>query len=185
MGMFDTVYMASNDFDSLPFTEEMIKLGLKDNTRPFQTKCLENILAEYTIQNGKLYIKNWKDKEESNATFNSSNESRESYLEEVYHHGTVFVYNFIETEKYDCWIEFKLTFTRGQVEKCELEKFEATDNAERKIREKKYQEEDERQRKKWYNKYFFNTRIYRTVTRKISRAFISVGGFIAHIGYKI
>ncbi len=176
MGMFDTVYMASNDFDSLPFTEEMIKLGLKDNTRPFQTKCLENILAEYTIQNGKLYIKNWKDAE---------NETREYVLEEVYHHGTVFVYNFIETEKYDCWIEFKLTFTKGQLEKSELEKFEATDNAERKEREKMFREEDERQRKKWYNKYFFNTRIYRTVTRKISRAFISVGGFIAHIGYKI
>ncbi len=176
MGMFDTVYMASNDFDSLPFTEEMIKLGLKDNTRPFQTKCLENILAEYTIQSGKLYIKNWKDTE---------SETRESVLEEVYHHGTVFVYNFIETEKYDCWIEFKLTFTKGQLEKSELEKFEATDNAERKEREKMFREEDERQRKKWYNKYFFNTRIYRTVTRKISRAFISVGGFIAHIGYKI
>ena len=50
--MFDTINWA----DSLPFSSEMVELGLDKNSNSYQTKDLENALFEYMVQGGKLFL---------------------------------------------------------------------------------------------------------------------------------
>ena len=52
MGMFDTVSVS----DPLPFTEEMISLGLDINNHNWQTKDLHNAMEMYFIQGGELFV---------------------------------------------------------------------------------------------------------------------------------
>ena len=191
MGMFDNISCA----DALPYSEEMVALGLNVNNRSFQTKDLNNYLADYTIQGGKLYIKKYKTQKwiEGNSESNNPFEQigymkqEEPYLEQVLHHGEIFFYDYVDDvqDKWDCWVEFKAVFTNGTVERYELVKFEKTDNADRKAREKVFFERYRQEENAWYNKYFLRTSPVRYVRRKLSRALYDTGTFISSLSHKL
>lgn len=187
MGMFDNI----NVVDKLPYTEEMISLGLDINNSSFQTKDLINCMETYCIQGGKLFLQKFKVDEwvESGGVFDMGYVKREDpYLELINHHGEIYFYNFIPDVKgtYDCWVEFKAVFSNGNLDRFELVEFKKTDNAERKASEKKFLEEHERARKIWYNKYFLNTRPYRWFSHKVwYRSCNALGRFFHWLSYKL
>ena len=197
MGMYDTVTFAENDFNNLPYTEEMIALGLKDrNQYSFQTKDLVSCLDLFVIQNGRLFIQKWKEEEWVEAEKNSKKSKflprgylkrTGPYFVDQQHHGIVNIYDYISDvqDKYDCWVEFKLTFSEGNLIQTTLEKFEKEDNSDRKQREAELKQEQEIENNKLCNKYFFHTRLVRKVSRFLHRALYRVGTAITSLSYKL
>ena len=189
--MFDNINCA----DALPYSEEMIALGLNKNNRTFQTKDLDNCLETYDIQGGKLFIIRHKTQKWIEGNPNSDSpfkrlgylKQEDPYLEQVLYHGEIFFYDHINDVqgKWDCWVEFKAIFTNGIVEKYELVKFKKTDNTERKTREKAFLERYQQENNKWYNKYFLHTSLIRWVRRKLSRVLYEIGSSITNLSHKI
>lgn len=191
MGMFDNISVAH----VLPYNEEMKELGLDINKYTFQTKDLECGMDSYVIQNSKLYIRKYKeekwiagDPKAKSVMCRIGHMERENpYYEEVYHHGEIYFYEFVNDvkDKWDCWIEYKATFTKGDLMDIELFKFEKTDNGERKLREKQWQEKLNQERYLWYNKYFFHTSAYIWFSRKWYKACTKIAGFFNNIAFKL
>lgn len=191
MGMFDDISVA----EPLPYSDEMIALGLNINDRSFQTKDLDCVMAKYYIQSRKLFIEKYKKETYIEGNKNSKNifdrigylDRQEPYLEQVFYHGEIYFYDFIDNvnDKYDCWVEFKATFTKGNLEKIELFKFTKEENTERKERERIWKEKIEKEQSKWYNKFIFNTIIYRRASRFIGRIFYKFGDIMHQISYKL
>lgn len=160
MGMFDTVVVA----EKLPYTQEMIDLGLDKIFTDFQTKDLENSLSLYFIQNGKLYIEKYKETKwiegDKNASFFLDRIGRmerlEPYQEDTNFHGKIIFYDYeIDVaDKWDCWVEFEASFTNGLLNEIKLVKFDKKDNSERKAREEEFQQQEKKIMNAWYNKYF-------------------------------
>lgn len=151
--MFDTIVVA----EKLPFNQEMVDFGIDKKALDFQTKDLDNCLDLYFIQSGKLYIQKYK---KSGLSDEDSEEKSDPYQEEVNFHGEInfYTYEADATDSYDFWIEYKATFTHGNLEKIDLLKFDKIDNTENKRRIKFYAEEELKIRSRWYNKYLkFNT----------------------------
>lgn len=173
MGMFDTISVS----DQLPFSQEMIDLGLNKNDRNFQTKDFDSSMSEYCIQRGELFKKNYKSQKWVQGDPKAKScMDRIGYMErtgeswdKVDFHGVV---NFYDNQydvqgKWDCWIEFKAIFTNSKLEKIELFQFEKTDSQERKRRSEEWLKKSERERNLWRNKYFFDTMPFRWFKRKI------------------
>ncbi len=59
MGMFDTISISGD----LPFSQEMIDLGINKNNLSFQTKDLDCTMSHYFIQNGELFEEKYKTEE--------------------------------------------------------------------------------------------------------------------------
>ena len=166
MGMFDDLSVA----DSLPFSQEMKDLGLDKNTYVWQTKDLGSSMEYYTIQGGKLFVQKFKinkweegDPKAKNFMDRIGHLVREEpYMEEVFHHGEVYFYDFKQDvqDKWDCWIEFKATFTKGELSGIELVKFDKEDNSERLERDRKWREEFRKNENLWRNKYFLHTKAF-------------------------
>lgn len=144
--MFDNISVA----DKLPYSQEMIDLGLDKNNRDFQTKDLDCSLSEYCIQHGELFEKKYKNqrwikadpKGKSFADRAGRMERIDEYWDKVNFHGVVHFYNneYDVQDKWDCWIEFKAIFTDSRLDRIELFKFEKTDNQGRKEQSKKWGE---------------------------------------------
>ena len=195
MGMFDNISVA----DTLPYSEEMKELGLDINNYQFQTKDLDQCLANYFIQNNKLYIEKYKVSEWVEGDKDSKNlfdrigriKQEDPYLEEVSYHGDIYFYDFRNSvkDKWDCWIEFKAQFTNGVVEKYELVGFRKTDNAERLQREKEWNEKLLEQANNPFNKYFFHTRLIRWFANRVwYRGFYALGSFfhkVSHLSFSV
>lgn len=192
MGMFDNISVS----DQLPYSEEMIALGLNKNVWVFQTKDLENTMDSYFIQEGKLFKQCFKTE-----TWVGGNEKAKDWLDRlghlerndpfllpVLHHGEIYFYEFVTDvqDKYDCWIEFKAIFTEGILNKIELVKFTKEENTERKQRETEWEEERKRKESIWYNKYFLYTRPYRWFAFKIwYKTFNRLGNFFLNLSHKL
>jgi len=191
MGMFDDISVA----ESLPYSDEMIALGLNTNDRSFQTKDLDCVMAKYYIQSRKLFIEKYKKENYIEGDKKSKNifdrigymDRQEPYLEEVFHHGEIYFYDFIQDVdgKYDCWVEFKAVFTKGELDTIELFKFSKEDNTERKEREREWAENIKKENSMWYNKFIFHTRGYVRVSRFIGRLFYKLGSAMHKISYKL
>jgi len=185
MGMFDNISVA----DKLPYSQEMIDLGLNKNNRDFQTKDLDCSLSEYCIQHGELFEKKYKNqrwiqadpKGKSFADRAGRMERTDEYWDKVDLHGVIHFYDnqYDVQDKWDCWIEFKAIFTDSKLERIELFKFEKTDNQGRKEQSKKWEERLDRENNLWYNKYFFHTAPFlwfkRKICNKIADGIIFVG----------
>jgi hypothetical protein len=188
MGMFDNITVT----DQLPFSQEMIDLGLDKNVRTFQTKDLENSLSEYYIQNGELFEKDYKNEKWIKGDPKAKSfidrfgymESTDEFLKKVDFHGIIYFYDnqYDVEDKWDCWVEFKAVFTNSKLDRIELFKFEKTDSEERKLRSKEWQENLERERNLWRNKYFFDTMPFRWFKRKI---YNKIANGIVSIGRKM
>lgn len=192
MGMFDNISVSSQ----LPFSEEMIALGLDKNVYIFQTKDLDCLMDSYFIQEEKLFRQCYKTEKFIEGDQKAKNwidrlghiEREEPYLQPIQFHGEIYFYDFVTNvqDKYDCWIEFKATFSEGKLNQIELFKFTKEDNAERKQREAKWREEIKRQNGIWYNKYFRHTKLYRWFSHRVwYRFFHRLGNFCHSLSHKL
>jgi hypothetical protein len=134
MGMYDSVKVLYK----LPMPENPLGYVASEG---FQTKDLDNTLSLYQInEKGELYL------QKSNTRWVEGNpksssimgrlgyaEVLQSWLERCWHHGEICIYDFKHTEgDYDYWIEYKITYSKGEFSDVELLKFEATPNGNRK-----------------------------------------------------
>ena len=177
MGMFDTISVSGD----LPFSQEMISLGVNKNNLSFQTKDLDCAMSLYIIQDDQLFVEKYKTSKwiEGNKKGKSFLDrmghlkTEDPYFDKVHFHGEIYFYDSINDVqgKWDCWVEFKAVFSDSKLQKIELFEFTKTDNAERKIREKEFREQIKQERGKWVNKYFFYTKFYTFFYHKIWRNF--------------
>lgn len=192
MGMFDTLSIS----DTLPFTQEMLDLGLDKNDHDWQTKDLENCMDLYFIQGGRLFVQKHKKTEwikgdpKAKSVMDRIGRlvTEEPYLEPVYHHGEIYFYEFKQDvdSKWDCWIEFKAVFTNGIVDRYQLVEFSKADNAERKQRDKEWQDAINEESNRWINKYFVYTRPVRWFSMKVwYRACNAIANFFFKLAHKL
>jgi hypothetical protein len=185
MGLFD--YIAYKD--DLPYNDDMTSLGLSGTLINFQTKDLDNILCNFTVEGGKLYIEKYKgskyiEPEKNNdKCFNLGHiECYGPYVERVLHTGVINFYNSIRDVqgKWDCWVEYNATLLYGDIVEITLSEFKKTDNAERKARDMAIEDEIIRTNNIWYNKYFLHTKFIMKVRLYIYKFFYEAGN-ICHI----
>ena len=171
--MFDTISVSGD----LPFSQEMIDLGIDKNNLSFQTKDLDCTMSHYIIQNGELFEEKYKTEKWIEGNKNAKSiidkighmQREDPYFEKVNFHGEIYFYELLMNvqDKWDCWVEFKAVFTDGKLQKLELFKFEKTDNAERKARDEQFIENMRKEQNRWINKYFFYTKPYNFFHYKI------------------
>ena len=190
MGMFDAISVSGD----LPFSQEMIDLGINKNNLSFQTKDLDCAMSLYIIQDDQLFIEKYKTSKwiEGNKKGKSFPDrighlkTEDPYFDKVHFHGEIYFYDSINDVqgKWDCWVEFKAVFSDSKLQKIELFEFKKTDNAERKIREKEFREQIKQERGKWVNKYFFYTKFYTFFYHKIWRNFwVTVANIANKLAY--
>lgn len=187
MGMYDTISIS----DQLPFTDEMKELGLDKNNHDWQTKNLGGYFGSFFIQNGELFEQEYKKISHKEGDPNGNSimdrvgyiERSEPFLKKIDFHGEIYFYNYVSDvqDKWDCWIEFKATFSHGKVEKIELIKFNKTDVEERKKREREFWLEADKERNLWYNKYIFYTKIGRFIRIKWTVFCFKIANFFQKI----
>jgi len=134
MGMFDTIHVKRK----LPLNKELSGLDIKWSELEFQTKDLDNSLANYTItKTGKLvenvrefeYVHYTEEEKKSKDRkpwdlFKAVKTTKE-YDQDVKHHGVIIFYTSVDyTDEEEFWVEFKASFTHGKLDKMELFKFE-------------------------------------------------------------
>lgn len=184
MGMFDYISVS----EKLPVNAELEASNLNLYSRHFQTKDLDNALATYFIQNGKLYSEKYKTSgwvEDKTSFMGGYIESKDPYLEEVPFHGTVDFYDSIDQDEYDHWVDYRAYFTHGNLDKIELIKYEKHSNTGRKLEMKKLLERDAERAKLWYNKYIFHTKVWRKIHRFLNKFLYNLETFISKVRIKI
>jgi len=158
MGMFDHIICKS----PLPLNEELRNLDVKWDEIPFQTKDLDNCLANYSIEeNGELLeeFKKYKytyytEEEKKQKGHNrweivKSSELIDSYTKKIEFHGVIEFYHlfpFSETE--DIWVAFNAFFNYGKLDRITLSRAEKREAQS--IRFNKWIEEDEKRKKTFY-----------------------------------
>jgi len=185
MGMFDYISVA----DTLPTNSEIDAAGLNLYKEPFQTKDLDNILATYFIQGGRLFVEKYRSSTwvaDADAFAGGYLDREEPYQEElVDFHGKINFYHFIDKDDKDHWIEYNAFFTHGKLDKIELVKYSAEPNTERKESLKNLFVESEKRNKIWYNKYIFHTKVWRKIRRFMFRSLSLIESGISHIKYRL
>jgi len=191
MGMFDTIQWG----DNLPFSEEMKEFGLDKKNWSFQTKDLDNCLADYVVQDGTFFLKKYKNENWVEGDPNAESfidrlgflKRTEPYLELEKITNTIYMYDYRHdvVGLWDCSVEFKVIIIDGKVQSTELFRFEKLPNAERKQQELEWKQNLEYANSRWYNRFIFHTSSYRWVRRIISRAFYKIGTFFQTISYKL
>ena len=174
MGMYDIITVK----DKLPWTDDMWAEGLPNACTEFQTKDLMESLANYKIENGRLFIQKYKEvKQVGMETCNgwgSTLQRTGEYWEDTNYHGKLSFYDYKSNNKpgnNDCWIEFTTTFTNGQVDRIEVSNFEKNDNTDRIKSTLAFAEELARQNNRWSNKYFNHTAPVRWFRMRVWNAF--------------
>ena len=115
MGMFDDITVPKSYLKSL-LTKDQEKLVVDND---YQTKSLENFLAQYKVHRQKLYIKKDGLKKGGKWTF------VKDYTGEV-----IFYTSFHDKGENTWWSEFNFSFVNGVLDKKELVKFEMQETAE-------------------------------------------------------
>lgn len=155
MGMFDNIIIKQN----LPLPEELKKLSTDWKNYSFQTKDLDNCLLDFWIsEEGELfehvverdYIpyseEERKDKKISPWNMWKEVIEKNTYDKKINHHGVLKFYTYDEYDKEtDYWVEFNAYFVYGKLDKFELLEFSL--DKERKIQNKKWEEEYKRKLK--------------------------------------
>ena len=150
----------------------------------FQTKHLDCGLDTYEIAaNGQLSVHKREGKyieadKEAKGLFEKMGryEVTKTWIEPVYDTLTMEMYDYEQSDKseYDYFIQYEVVFIDGIVDEIKLIVFEATDNAERKKKDKEF----DKKLKEWYEftktrkyKYFVNpyNKSIKFIFRKISK----------------
>lgn len=192
MGMFDSINWA----DPLPYSPEMVELGLDKNNWSFQTKDLDCIMANYTVQGKKIFLTKYKNQRWVEGDPKSKNlldrlgriDHDGAYQEEV-DLGTktirIYDYRHDVQDKWDVSVEFEVQIIRGIPENVRLVEFEKRDNAERKASDLAFAERIRRENNLWYNRFLFHTRPWRRFAFHLGRCLNRVGNAISSLSYKI
>lgn len=178
--MFDNISVA----DKLPINDEMVKLGLDKNVFVYQTKDLDRALDDYFIQSGRLLKKKYKTTrwvDEPESFSGGYIEREEPYIEDMNYHGLMRFYHSESVDNLDCWIEYVAKFTNGNLENIELKEFRVLDNTESKKRIKEIIAKSHKNHNKFYNKYFFHTKMWRKIRGILFDLLQSVELFIGRI----
>jgi len=185
MGMFDYINVA----DKLPTNSEIDALGIDLSAESFQTKDLDNVMASYYIQGGRLFVEKYRKTEwieDSESFLGGYIDRQEPYKEELDgQHGKIYFYTWLERDEYDYWVEYVAYFTHGKLDKIELFKCDKTANAERKQRKIEWQQREEVERNKWYNKYIFRTKVWAKIRRLINNILYAIERGIGYIRLRI
>lgn len=183
--MFDYISVA----DKLPTNSEIDAAGLNLYKEPFQTKDLDNILATYYIQGGRLSVEKYRHSEwveDSSAFAGGYIDRDEPFQEEIKdYHGKINFYHLIDKDGYDHWVEYDAYFSHGKLDKFELVKYTKDSNAERKAHLKEIFDQHKKELNKWYNKYIFNTAPWIKFRRLIFRGLSAIERLISNIKYKL
>ena len=177
MGMFDTVIC------KYPLPMPSDPKGYS-GSEDFQTKHLDCGLDTYEIAaNGQLSVHKREGKfiepnKEAKGLFDKIGryEVTRTWIEPVYDTLTMEMYDYEQSDKseYDYFIQYEVVFIDGIVDEIKLIVFEATDNAERKKKDKEF----DKKLKEWYEftktrkyKYFVNpyNKSIKFIFRKISK----------------
>lgn len=177
MGMFDTVIC------KYPLPMPSDPKGYS-GSEDFQTKHLDCGLDTYEIAaNGQLSVHKREGKyieadKEAKGLFDKIGryEITKTWVEPVYDTLTMEMYDYEQSDKseYDYFIQYEVVFIDGIVDEIKLIVFEATDNAERKKKDKEF----DKKLKEWYEftktrkyKYFVNpyNKSIKFIFRKISK----------------
>jgi hypothetical protein len=190
MGMYDTIECS----DEVPYNDEMLSLGLSARNWSFQTKDLDCSLSVYVLQSGILLEKKYKESKWIEPTTKKKDrwnfghmEYFGPYVENTKHHGKIRMHDYRQgvLDKWDCWIEYEVTFTDGEVTNTELVKFRKNDNTERVARWKELTDRIEAEHNKWSNRFFFHTKPVLYIKRLIHEALHRIGNGILSLSYKI
>ena len=185
MGMFDYLSVA----DKLPTNAEIDASGIDLYKEPFQTKDLDNVMATYYIQGGRLFVEKYKVTEwveDPEGFAGGYIDRKEPYQEEVFdHHGKINFYHFIDKDGYDHWVEYDAYFNRGKLEEIKLVEYKKTENASKKERMKELFDRMEVQRNKWYNKYIFHTKCWGKIRKFIAKVLYSIERGIGYIRIRL
>jgi hypothetical protein len=185
MGMFDYISVA----DKLPTNAEIDAAGLDLYKEPFQTKDLDNVLATYYIQCGRLFVEKYRSSTwvaDADAFAGGYLDREEPYQEElVDFHGKINFYHLIDKDDKDHWVEYNAFFTHGKLDKIELFKYRVESNVERNQSLKEIFAKSEERNRIWYNKYIFHTKVWRKVRRVMFRFLSLVESSISHIKYRL
>lgn len=165
--MFDYISVA----DKLPTNADIDAAGIDLYAEPFQTKDLDNIMATYYIQGGKLYVERHKYTEwvdDPEALLGGYIDSKDPYQEASEYHGKINFYHSIDKDGYDHWVEYDAYFTRGKLEEFKLVDYRKISNAERKKQMEALFERIKESRDKWYNKYLFHTKCWGKIRKFVA-----------------
>ena len=189
MGMFDTIECS----DEMPYNDEMTSLGLSARNWEFQTKDLCNCMADYVLQDGVLLEKKYKETKwiepetKRKARWDFGHMERSGlYLVDTKHHGKIRMYDSRQDVlgKWDCWIEYEVTFTDGKVTNKELVEFRKDDNSERIAKWKELTDRIKAEHNMWSNRFFFHTKPVIYIKRLIHRVLYKLGNGILSLSYK-
>jgi len=132
--MFDEIIVPKSYLKGL-LTKEQEKL-VKDNN--YQTKCLENSLAQYKVYKQKLFIKDgspWGSepldqyvfttkKQETKNTPKAQNQQKARWEKVSYNDTVNFYTSFLDKDKNMWWVEFNFSFVDGVLDRKELAEFD-------------------------------------------------------------
>jgi hypothetical protein len=161
MGMFDEIVVHRK----LPLPKELPEelRGVKWKEVVFQTKCLENCLANYKIAvNGRLYTQKFEDKGNLfayHAFFDEKRKESEMFWENVPTPTSINFYTNFQKKKFDYWVSFTALFdpATSKLVKIQLDQLDKEDNTERKKQQKLFEEEaaaSEKRQKKFIYKIY-------------------------------
>jgi hypothetical protein len=173
MGMFDSIRC---DYP-LPLPLEVIDIIPDVYDNEFQTKDFENTLELYILnEDGDLLYRKrqyrWVD--DDSAFLKGYMDVTKEEIVPYDFHGVVnfYCYETVRDEQdgkkaTDILIDYLAKFTNGKLENIQILSYEISDATERLDSLQKNMAESARKAKLWYNKYFFNTKLYRFIKWKI------------------
>lgn len=183
MGMFDSIECNY----PLPLPLEVIDVLPDIYETEFQTKDLENALELYFLnEDGTLSERRrqYKWKDDDSAFFKGYMDVVSEEIAPSDFHGILnfYCYETIYTSEdmlagIDVSIDYIAKFTNGKIENIEILSFEVRDAGDRLIRLKETLDGFDNERKKWYNKYLFNTKLIRFFRSKIIRYLYNIHTF--------
>lgn len=190
MGMFDTIIFSRDSLSNIDERVDKYLSLIGDSEIAFQTKDFDCLLSTYKVQNNQLFYRIFERKwVESGGMFGGYMEEVSSSLEKQDKTATIYAYDSLENDVADIWIEFKVIFINGVVDKIELFKFEETCPKSRLEREKNLLQE-----MKEYQDYkktirgkiaiFFKDKIHRFLN-KISKTLRKLAIQLDKLNFKI
>ena len=188
MGMFDTIAVS----DALPTNAEMDELGLNKRDWVLQTKAFDCAMDWYVLQNNQIYIKKWKTEKWIDGDPNGKSVMDRighlhrdgEYLDPIKFTGQISMYDYRQNvaDKWDCWCEWMVTAVDGQVKEIFLKEFRKTDNTERKARQEEFMRKLHEHQTKWYNRFFFHTKVYCWFSGRLRWFLYRLGSWIQGLG---
>lgn len=185
MGMFDSIEISY----PLPLPLEVIDKLPDLYKEEFQTKDLECAMELYFLgEDGALNLlkqeREWVDDDSS--FLKGYLKVIKEEIVPINYHGIInlYAYERIENENetgFDISVDYLAKFSNGKLESIELEDFEIRDASESIKETKIFFKKLDKERKKWYNKYFFYSKPYQFIKNLIVKGLYKVQNGISEL----